>query len=108
MGFRIPDPSAAWTPDEARAIFDEWHRSGESVAAFARRHGVSATRLYWWRRRLDDASVTHVQPAFVPASIVSTDATATVRLAGGVTIEIAHVTPSWIAAMVAELARSRS
>lgn len=106
MGFRIPDPSAAWTPDEARAIFDEWHRSGESVAAFARRHGVSATRLYWWRRRLDEASV--VQPAFIPASIVSVDAMVTVRLAGDVTIEIAHVTPSWIAAMVSELTRSRS
>lgn len=106
MGFRIPDPFAVWTPDEARAIFDEWHRSGESIAAFARRHGVSATRLYWWRRRLEDESV--ARPAFVPASIVSTDAMVTVRLAGDVTIEVAHATPSWVAAMVSELTRSLS
>ena len=119
MGFRIPDPSAAWTPDEARAIFDEWHRSGESIAAFARRYGVSASRLYWWRRRLEDASV--VGPSFVPASIahvqrppapvervlVSTDAMVTVRLAD-ITIEVAHATPSWVAAMVSELTRSLS
>jgi transposase-like protein len=110
MGFRFPDPASAWTAEDARAIFDEWQRSGESLAAFARRHGVSVSRLYWWKRRVQlPTSTASVSPlSLVPASIISEGATVTIRIPGEVTIEIASASPSWVAAVVAELARSRS
>ena len=41
-----------WTEAEAREALAERRRSGESVVAFARRHGMSAKRLYWWRQQL--------------------------------------------------------
>ena len=43
---------AFWTEDDAREALAECERSGESVAAFARRHGLVARRLYWWRHEL--------------------------------------------------------
>jgi transposase-like protein len=38
--------------EDARMILDEWPLSGSSIAAFARKHGVNAARLYWWKKRL--------------------------------------------------------
>jgi hypothetical protein len=33
-------------------VIDAWRESGETVAAFARREGLVAHRVYWWRGRL--------------------------------------------------------
>jgi hypothetical protein len=41
-----------WTAVEARDALAVCDRSGETLAAFARRHGIAVYRLYWWRRRL--------------------------------------------------------
>ena len=35
-----------------RAVILEQERSGLSVGEFARRHGISAATMYWWRSRL--------------------------------------------------------
>jgi transposase-like protein len=109
MGFRFPDPASAWTADEARTIFEAWQQSGESLAAFARRHHVSAARLYWWKRRIAEVPMPGPSGsvAFAAASIVGAEPMVTVRLPGEITIEVAHATPSWLAAVVAELMRSR-
>lgn len=48
----LPNPTDVWSLDDARRIFDEWRRSGASLAAFARRHRYAVARLYWWKRRL--------------------------------------------------------
>lgn len=32
----------------------DWAASGVSVSAYCLAHGVSAERLYWWRRHLDN------------------------------------------------------
>ena len=109
----LPDHDDTWTPDDARRVLDEWRRAGTTLAEFARRHGLSAARLYWWRRRLDRASSTAL--ALVPATVTALPAPATraratdvtVRV-GDVAIEVAAATPSWVAALVAELARPRS
>ena len=42
-----------WTPAKAGQVLDRADRSGLSDAAFAERHGLSAKRLRWWRKRLD-------------------------------------------------------
>ena len=45
--------SKAWSEQEARRVLSEQGKSGESVAAFAKRRGLVAERLYWWRRQLE-------------------------------------------------------
>lgn len=104
-----PDRLDAWSPEDARRIFAEWRRSGETLAAFGRRHGYSAARLYWWRKRLalggDTVELSRLTLA--PASVTSEAATTiTIRLPNGIGIETTSATPAWIAAVVAELSRS--
>lgn len=104
MHTRFPHSAGAWTDDEARAVLDEWRRSGESIAEFARKRGVGAPRLYWWKKRLA-TTATSTNLALVPATIVSTETTVTIRLPGDVAIEVTNASPNWVAAIVAELAR---
>jgi transposase-like protein len=110
MRTRLPDPADAWTDEEARTVLDEWRRGGETIAAFARRRGLTASRLYWWRKRLPvDAPRAAASPlSLVPASILSAETTLTIRLPGEVAIEVTNTSPSWVAALVAELARPLS
>jgi hypothetical protein len=35
-----------------RAVLEGWRRSGESAAAFCRRHGIKPQKLSYWRRAL--------------------------------------------------------
>ena len=37
-----------WSPQTARAALLAQEASGESVMAFARRHGLQKQRLFWW------------------------------------------------------------
>lgn len=55
-----------WTITEARVVVEAHRHSGLSLAAFARRHGLSLQRLYDWRRRLD------VAPRFLPVILKAT------------------------------------
>ena len=41
-----------WKETEARAVLDEFERSGMTRGAFARQRGISLARLDYWRRRL--------------------------------------------------------
>lgn len=43
---------AHWKPEQAARVLSDWSRSGESMAAFARRHRLGLHRLHWWRERL--------------------------------------------------------
>ena len=111
MRNRFPEREETWTPEEARRVLDEAEQSGESLAAFARRHDLGPARLYWWRKRLAANSRTAAMAtptlALVPAMVVRGPAVAVViRLRGDVTIEIADAAPSAVVAIVAELARS--
>ena len=45
--------SKRWTEAEARKVLGALERSGLAVTRFAAQHGVSAERLYQWRRRLE-------------------------------------------------------
>lgn len=104
MRTRFPDPADSWSDDDARVVLDEWRRSGDSIAAFARKHGVTAPRLYWWKKRLVASAAPTL--SLVPATIVTREATIVIRLPGDVTIEVADASPNWVAAIVAELTRS--
>jgi len=73
----LPDLPPEWTEDDARLALDEWRRSGQTIAAFAREHQMSAPRLYWWRKRLPKDGAAPMT-SLVPAKISSW-----VFLAGG-------------------------
>jgi transposase-like protein len=58
-----------WTEAEAREALSAASRSGLSLSAFARHHGLSAPQLYWWHMRirthpsLDSGRLSFVQVA---------------------------------------------
>ncbi len=90
----------------------QWQQSGTTLAAFAREQGMSAPRLYWWRRQLRRpkavARALTAVSTLVPAKVVAgsdSGAAVMIRLASGVEIEISNASPSWLAALVAEMVR---
>ncbi len=57
-----------WTAAEGLAVVVALAASGQSLAAFAGAHGLSAERVRWWRKRLRAREVAPV--ALVPVAIV--------------------------------------
>lgn len=108
----LPVKSKYWSEVEGRRVVQAWRRSGETVTAFARRHGLRAKRVEYWRGRLAGAGDARPRPervAFVPATVVAADElVAVIRAPNGVTIELAHATPSQIAAVAAAVAGASS
>ena len=84
-----------WTDDEARAALAAVHRSGLSLSAFARRHGLCESQLYWWRARLRshpnaESGIrpfvdvrTQAQPDCESSGVVVVVSGATIRVAPG-------------------------
>lgn len=98
-----------WTREDARRLFEEWNRSGGSLAEFARRRGIDPARLYWWRKRLANQSPRATALSLVPATITSSPSSPiTIRLPNEIAIELTRSTPQEVAALVAELTRSMS
>jgi hypothetical protein len=74
---------------------ERFRRSGRTVAAFCEAEAVSLASFYHWRRKLREhveASVEPVSPRLKPVQLSAGGPAApaiTVRLAGGVAIEVA-------------------
>ena len=70
---------------EWRRRLRDWQRSGLSVSAFCRRHGLAEKHLYRWRRILAERDAE--QTTFVPVRLLtensSQDSTLEVLLASG-------------------------
>lgn len=58
--------SRYWRAADAERVLEAWRRSGQSVAAFARQHGVSKVRVLRWRDRLKPPA----RPVFHPVRVV--------------------------------------
>ncbi|HEU4726672.1 MAG TPA: hypothetical protein VFT22_02250 [Kofleriaceae bacterium] len=88
----------------------EWERSGDTLEAFARSRGLVPQRLWWWRKRLrGQLPETPKALTFVPATVIGAEQVtrgAVIRLPSGIAIELDGASPSWIAALARELARS--
>jgi hypothetical protein len=54
--------SGRWTEREAREALSALEESGESLAAFAKREGLSSERLYRWRAKLTKQAFVEVRP----------------------------------------------
>jgi transposase-like protein len=108
-----------WTTQDARAVLAAQAQSGESLSAFARRHGLTPQRLCWWRKRLAewDAAEENRRPLLVPvvspapAPDAAAPSSPQVRLrCGDVQIDLpdaAAVPAAWLAALVRELGARR-
>ena len=77
---------------EMRRLFARWERSGLALSEFARREGLVAVTLYWWRRRLRAPEI--AAPPAVSFTEVSSVAGTTagrgfeVVLDGGTTVRV--------------------
>jgi transposase-like protein len=58
--------SRYWRAADAARVLGAWRQSGESGAAFARRHGLSVRRLLRWRDQLQGS----VAPRFHPVRVI--------------------------------------
>ena len=61
-----------WSDEEKAAIVAESYSGLESVCAVARRHGLSHSQLFTWRRKLRKMALVKsdaTEPAFVPALV---------------------------------------
>ena len=56
-----------WRATDAEQVLEAWRRSGQSAAAFARGHGLSAARLLRWQARLEPGA----PPVFHPVRVVA-------------------------------------
>jgi len=69
-----------WSEADAGRALGFCEASGQSRAAFARRHGLRASRLAWWERRLVAGSA---RPKHVPGGAARTRAPGFVELVVG-------------------------
>ena len=112
------DANEVWTEAHAKRLLETCDKSGLSVAEFARRQGIRAQRLHWWRARLARTPA-HKAPtptSFVPAVVkapkvmLGRSMVVVIETRSGARIEIAdtaRVSPPWIGAVVRELERRR-
>ena len=77
-----------WTAEEKASIVAESHGEAGGVSRVARRHGLSASQLFAWRRAAREASRAEAEaPAFVPALVAAAGSMA--KAAQGPVIELA-------------------
>ena len=100
----FPDPRGYWSEKEGRRAVEAWRRSGESAAAFARRHRIRAKRS----KRLPGPPTI---VSLVRATVVEPEPdelAVVIRIPSGIAIEITSATPTSIAAIATALAKSPS
>jgi transposase-like protein len=107
---------AHWKREDATRVLQDWADSGESMAAFARRHRLGLHRLQWWRGQLKQAgSAEPLAQRLVPAvvrgaALVTVEPSATRGVVSVVTecgrVEIFDpkaTDPRWVATLVTSL-----
>jgi len=66
------DTRRRWSTEEKRAIVEETAQESRSVSRVARRHGISPSLLFRWRRELSEgaqASAPGSEPTFIPVAL---------------------------------------
>ena len=95
-----------WRAVEAEQVLEVWRRSGQSAAAFAREHELSAARLLRWQARLEPGASPVFHPVRVVRRVTSSSATSSpepleLELRGGRRIRVsAGFDPELLEALV--------
>ena len=73
MASRPKTPRRRWSIAEKRRIVAEATQPGAVKIVVARRHGISQSRLYAWRKALGNQTLTHFLPVIADHSVPSKD-----------------------------------
>jgi transposase-like protein len=65
-----PPAKRRWGKADGRAMAHAFAESGETKAAFARRHGLDAERVRRWLREVGEPERKHEPVTFVPVQVV--------------------------------------
>ena len=49
-----------WKPAEKKSIVDETYQAGMTVSYVARKYGIQASQLFYWKRRMEEGAMTAV------------------------------------------------
>ena len=49
-----------WTRDQKAAVVEETYKDGNTVSSVAREHGIFPSQLFYWRRCMENGSLTAV------------------------------------------------
>jgi hypothetical protein len=83
-----------WREGHARVVVEAWRSSGETLSAFARRHGVERRRLARWVSRLEETGAGALR--FHPVRVVERrpesggGAPIEIQLGGGQRVRVPH------------------
>ena len=118
-GAELPEARLRWTASEGRRALAAWRASGLCLSRFAQEHGLTAQRIDWWRRRLEepnDPSPRRDDGALVPVVVAGRQevqrmvgGAVTIELGGKMSIHVGEpsvVEPQWLAQLIGELNRS--
>ena len=50
-----------WSVFEKKAIVEETYEPGKSVSYVARKHGISASQVFLWRRKMEDGALVGIK-----------------------------------------------
>src|SRR5439155_24796185 len=59
----------AWSAEEKARIIAESYGEGETVSGVARRHGLTSSQLFWWRRVAHQAMAKGEPIGFAPVVV---------------------------------------
>jgi transposase-like protein len=104
----------AWTRDEAARALAAHDASGMKVAEFARRHGGTAGRFQYWRKRLSAESGAGGVGRLLPVRVVEPGAARVVEGAPGrvvladgrMRVEVEGMSAEWVATLIRLLGES--
>jgi transposase-like protein len=69
-----------WREEDGRAVVAAWRASGESLSAFARRHGVRRGRVARWIRRLETVAPLHFHPVRIIGALDAPESSAAIEI----------------------------
>jgi transposase-like protein len=95
------------TAAQMARLVARWRTSGESRAAFARRHGVSGWSFWYWCRKLSETAPPRTAaPMFVPVRVTQEAEAPSIEivLSDGARVRVREGTPvEWVRAVVMAL-----
>jgi hypothetical protein len=111
-----------WTAEVARKELGEWRASGLRLEVYARRRGIVAQRLRWWRKQLgmevEQTSSARLRSTLVPVTVtvrgvaehgVGAALVLVVKDAGRLEIrEVSSTTAAWVGELLTTLRGPRA
>ena len=77
-----------WREGDARVVAEAWRSSGDSLAAFCRRHELKAQRVGKWARRLDGGSIQFHPVELVRGAVRGSNVSLELELARGEIVRV--------------------